>query len=107
MRILNKMDNKIYTTEQLKRIITIENQNRFILNKITPVIIEKLRPFLEKNIKNKDSSVIKKFSLNYRQQDGYDDAINSTYWRIYVPRGVAGTCSGNIIFGATKAAGSS
>jgi len=52
-----------------------------------------------------NAAVIKKFSLNYRQDDSYDDAINSTYWRIYVPTGVAGTCSGNIVFGATKAAG--
>jgi len=52
------------------------------------------------------ASVIKAFSLNYRQNDVYDDAINATYWRIYVPAGAAGTCSGNIVFGATKAAGS-
>lgn len=52
------------------------------------------------------SAVVKKFNLNYRQEDGYDDAINATYWRIYVPKGVAGTCQGNIIFGATKADGS-
>jgi len=34
-----------------------------------------------------------------------NDAINSTYWRIYVPLGVAGTCQGNIVFGATVAPG--
>lgn len=52
------------------------------------------------------SPVVKKFDLNYRQNDTEDDAINSTYWRIYVPLGVAGSCSGNIVFGATKSNGS-
>jgi len=53
-----------------------------------------------------NSSVTKRFNLNYRQADNWDDATNATYWRIYVPRGVAGTCSGNIVFGAIKSAGS-
>lgn len=51
------------------------------------------------------TAVIKKFELKYRQQDSYNEATNATYWRIYVPIGVAGNCSGNIQFGATKAAG--
>ncbi|MEM0465892.1 MAG: hypothetical protein QXW97_04310, partial [Candidatus Pacearchaeota archaeon] len=50
--------------------------------------------------------VVRKFGLNYRQQDEYNDATNATYWRIYVPIGVAGSCQGNIQFGATKAGGS-
>jgi len=50
--------------------------------------------------------ITKKFNLNYRQAENWDDATNATYWRIYVPRGVAGTCSGNIVFGAIKSAGS-
>lgn len=47
------------------------------------------------------------FDLLYRQNDAapYLDDTNSTYWRIYVPVGVAGTCTGNIIFGATREAG--
>lgn len=51
---------------------------------------------------------IKRFNLNYRQNDTnpYIDDTNSTYWRIYVPFGVAGTCTGNIIFGATLGSGS-
>ena len=49
---------------------------------------------------------IKKFNLDYRRQDSYNDASNATYWRIYVPLGVAGSCQGNIIMGATKATGS-
>jgi len=52
------------------------------------------------------SAVTKRFELNYRQNDITNEAINSTYWRIYVPKGVAGTCTGNIIFGATLASGS-
>ncbi len=47
---------------------------------------------------------VNEFGLNQRQNDLVNEAINATYWRIYVPRGVAGTCSGNIVFGATKAA---
>jgi hypothetical protein len=47
----------------------------------------------------------RKFNLNYRQNDTQDDAINSTYWRIYVPRGIGGTCQGNIVFGAVVASG--
>jgi hypothetical protein len=43
------------------------------------------------------------FDLAHRQNDTFDEAWNSTYWRIYVPRGVAGTCNGNIIFGAVRA----
>ena len=51
-------------------------------------------------------AVIKTFQLDYRRQDSYNDASNATYWRIYAPLGVAGSCQGNIIFGATKAPGS-
>jgi hypothetical protein len=53
-------------------------------------------------------SVLKKLNLPYRQNDaaaGTDDT-NATYWRIYVPIGVAGSCQGNIIFGAAQGAGS-
>ena len=62
---------------------------------------------LEANYTNLTTSpVVKEIGLPVRQNDFENDAINSTYWRIYVPLGVAGTCSGNIIFGATTAAGS-
>lgn len=60
----------------------------------------------EANYSNLTStSVVREFNLNYRQNDAVNEAINSTYWRIYVPTGVAGSCSGNIIFGATQSAG--
>lgn len=54
------------------------------------------------------SAVIHDFSLYQRKNDtdsGVDD-YNTTYWRIYVPLGVAGTCNGTIEFGATTAAAS-
>jgi hypothetical protein len=53
------------------------------------------------------SPVVKQFNLPSRQNDTgqFFDDTNSTYWRIYVPIGVAGSCSGNIVFGATRAAG--
>lgn len=46
--------------------------------------------------------VFEEYNLNYRHNDTEDDATNSTYWRVYVPRGVAGDCSGNIVFSATS-----
>lgn len=51
------------------------------------------------------SATIKRFNLNYRQNEAFNEAENSTYWRMYVPIGVAGNCSGNIVFGAIRSAG--
>jgi len=48
---------------------------------------------------------IRTFNLTQRQNDTFNEAVKPTYWRIYVPIGVAGTCAGNIIFGATIANG--
>ena len=50
------------------------------------------------------NSVTEKFNLDYRRNDtsAYIDDTNATYWRIYVPVGVAGTCTGNIVFGAVQ-----
>ena len=50
------------------------------------------------------TSVVKEFNLTSRINDTTDDTIKPTYWRIYVPTGVAGTCTGNIVFGVTQAA---
>jgi len=50
-------------------------------------------------------AVVRQYELAQRQNDGFNEASNYTYWRIYVPRGVAGTCQGKIIFGATQAPG--
>lgn len=58
----------------------------------------------EGNYTNLTSSVmIKQFELDYRANDTANEAIKESYWRIYVPVGVAGTCNGTIIFGATSA----
>jgi len=50
------------------------------------------------------STVVRQFNLDYRRNNDIQDAINETYWRIYVPLGVAGSCQGNIIFGAVQSA---
>ena len=41
-------------------------------------------------------------NLNSRQNDTENDAIIETYWRIYMSKGVGGTCQGNIVFSATQ-----
>ncbi len=64
-----------------------------------------LSDFESKYLNLTSSAVVKRFDLQYRQNDAINEAANSTYWRIYVPKGVAGTCQGNIIFAGTKAAG--
>jgi hypothetical protein len=61
---------------------------------------------LEQNYLNlTDTPTVKKLNLNQRQNDALNEAWNATYWRIYVPTGVAGTCSGIINFAATQSAG--
>ncbi|OGJ21315.1 hypothetical protein A3K73_05680 [Candidatus Pacearchaeota archaeon RBG_13_36_9] len=52
------------------------------------------------------STIVEMFNLGYRTNDTIQDAINATYWRIYVPLGVAGSCQGNIIFGAVQSGAS-
>ncbi len=49
-----------------------------------------------------ETPTIYNFNLNYNFDETTNGAYNDTYWRVYVPLGVAGSCSGNIIFGATK-----
>ena len=81
------------------------NYEKYNLNASIPGVLS-LAQF-EDNYTNLTSSpVVKRFDLNYRQNDTDNDAFNSTYWRIYVPVGVAGSCQGNIVFGATQAVGS-
>lgn len=48
--------------------------------------------------------VIEEFNLDFRTNDTtiYTNEINNTYWRIYLPAGVGGTCSGNIVIGAVQ-----
>lgn len=52
------------------------------------------------------SSVVKRFNLDFRHNDSQNIALNSTFWRIYVSKGISGSCTGNIVFGASQAAGS-
>ncbi len=55
------------------------------------------------NYTNSTSAVtINQFDLAYQQTEGVVDATNGTYWRVYVPTGVAGTCTGNVVFGAVE-----
>jgi len=51
------------------------------------------------------SPVTHAFNLPQRQDDTarYLDDTNASYWRVYVPAGVAGTCTGNIVFGGVLA----
>lgn len=48
---------------------------------------------------------IRRFNLMFRQNDSVNDALNTTYWRIYVPSTAGGTCMGNIVLGARRSAG--
>jgi len=51
------------------------------------------------------NATVKEFNLDYNQNDTDNEAVNTTYWRIYVPDGIAGSCQGTIIVGATQAGG--
>ena len=44
---------------------------------------------------------VKRFELDYNRDEEENTAYNNTYWRIYVPVGAGGTCSGNLIVEAT------
>ncbi len=83
--------------------VNYEKYNLTISNSsaLTPAEFESLYSNLT------SSNVVRRFNLPYRLNDAapYLDDTNATYWRIYVPTGVAGSCSGNIIFGATQAPG--
>jgi len=52
------------------------------------------------------SEVVRDFGLSPRENDTVNDAINESYWRIYVPVEVGGSCKGNIVFGARQQIGS-
>ena len=67
-----------------------------------------LTAFNAANYSNLTSApIINRFDLYQRQNDTvqYKDETNATYWRIYVPTGVAGNCTGNIVFGAVSTNG--
>ena len=81
---------------------TIELKNeRYNLTNTIPGTIDVSQ--FQNNYKNiSNSSIIENINLNYRHNDSSSEAINPTYWRIYVPIGIAGTCEGNIVFDAIK-----
>ena len=80
------------------------NYQKFNLTSQNPGVIN-LSEFENKYVNLTSSPQVKKFNLDYRKNDALNDATNSTYWRIYVPIGVGGSCSGNIVFGAVQAPG--
>jgi hypothetical protein len=61
-----------------------------------------LNQFKDLYINTTGSPVVKEFNLERRTNDLINDVHNETYWRIYVPTGVGGTCNGNMVFGATQ-----
>ena len=80
------------------------NYEKFNLTSSTPGTLT-LSQFEATYINLSSTPTVKNFNLNYRQNDTVNKAINASYWRIYVPKGVAGNCTGTIVFGATQAAG--
>jgi hypothetical protein len=80
--------------------ISIEYE-KFNLTDSTPGSLS-LSEFENSYINLTSSPIIKRFDLNYRQNDTHNKATNKTYWRIYVPKGIGGTCQGNIVFGAVQ-----
>ena len=48
------------------------------------------------------NTLVRQFNLDKRINNVENDVWNATYWRVYVPLGVAGSCQGNIIFGAVQ-----
>jgi len=83
--------------------ISIEYE-KFNLTKSTPGALTHEQA--NGNYTNLTSNPIpKKFDLDYRTNDALDDANKTSYWRIYIPGGVAGNCQGNVIFGAVQSDG--
>jgi hypothetical protein len=80
------------------------NYEKFNLTATTPGVLN-LTTFEQRYVNLTSAPAVKIFNLNYRQNDTFNEAFNRTYWRIYVPLGVAGTCQGNIVFGAVQAPG--
>ncbi len=96
--------NAMVCSEGTIKNISIEYE-KFNLTSSNEGVID-LSEFETKYVNLTSSPTVKKFNLDYRKDDLVNDAINLTYWRIYVPQGVSGNCQGNIIFGAVQAPGS-
>ncbi len=45
------------------------------------------------------------FGLSQRTDDVSNNAVNFTYWRVYLPNAVAYNCTGNVVFGASTLQG--
>ncbi|MCF7910308.1 hypothetical protein K9L16_01395 [Candidatus Pacearchaeota archaeon] len=60
-----------------------------------------LNQFEENYINLTSSSLVRRFNLNYRQDELINEAVKPAYWRIYVPQDILGACSGNIVISAT------
>jgi hypothetical protein len=83
--------------------ISIEHEkfNLTISNNTDPLTLAETETWYS----NLSSSVlIHALGVPQRQDDSspFNDDTNSSYWRIYVPIGVAGNCTGNIVFGAVQ-----
>lgn len=80
------------------------NQEKYNLTASNPGVLD-LQQLISNYTNLTSAPVVKHYNLDYRKNDTFNEAINASYWRIYVPLGVAGTCQGNIVFGATVAPG--
>ncbi len=76
---------------------------KFNLTSTSPIDQSDFSEFDLKYVNLSSSPEVYEFDLDYNFDETTNGAYNDTYWRIYVPEGVAGSCSGNIIFGATQA----
>ncbi len=81
--------------------ISIEYE-KYNLTKSNPGILD-LTQFITDYTNLSSVPKVNSFNLNYRQEDSFNEAVNSTYWRVYVPEEISGDCQGNIVFGATQA----
>jgi hypothetical protein len=81
--------------------ISVENEKYNLTTSISGAM--NLTQFQSNYTSLNPAPTTKQFNLTSRLDDLADDTTKPTYWRIYVPTGVAGTCQGNIVFGATTA----
>jgi len=74
---------------------------KYNLTSSTPGVLN-LSSFENRYLNLTSDSVVREFELRAREDDFQNNAFNETYWRIYVPVGVGGSCQGNIVFGAVQ-----
>jgi hypothetical protein len=78
--------------------ITLENEGYNLTS--TPASLTSFVEFNRSYIPLTDNAALVNIGIKQRQNDTTNDAINSTYWRVFVPLGTAGTCSGFVNFAA-------